>query len=82
MSAQLLRLLLAARARRRDQWRSPEDLRTLREARLRRLARRAARTPYWSRLFRDLGLDPERLMDPGELSRLPPLEKPTLHAAE
>lgn len=82
MSAQLLRLLLAARARRRDQWRSPEDLRTLREARLRRLARRAARTPYWSRLFRDLGLDPERLTDPGELSRLPPLEKPTLHAAE
>jgi phenylacetate-CoA ligase len=79
---QLLHLLLAARARHRDQWRSPEAIRALREPRLRRLARAAARTPHYAGLFRDLRLDPERLADPGQLARLPPLEKPVLHTGE
>lgn len=82
MSAQLLRLVLAARRRRRDQWRPPDDLRRLREIRLRRLARRAARTPYYGRLFQDLGLTPDSLARPGNLARLPLLEKSALHAAE
>ena len=78
---QILTLLLAARARRRDQWRSPDDLRSLRARRLRRLAGAAARTPHYARIFRDLGLDPERLADEGQLGRLPVLEKSALHAA-
>jgi phenylacetate-CoA ligase len=79
---QLLNLLTAARARRREQWRSPEAIRTRREARLRRLARAAVRTPHYAELFRELRLDPERLTEPGQLARLPPLDKAVLHAAE
>jgi phenylacetate-CoA ligase len=79
---QLLNLLTAARARRREQWRSPEAIRTRREARLRRLARAAVRTPHYAELFRELRLDPERLAEPGQLARLPPLDKAVLHAAE
>ena len=79
---QLLHLLVAARARHRDQWRSPEAIRALREPRLRRLARAAARTPHYAGLFRELRLDPERLADPGQLARLPPLEKSLLHTGE
>ena len=79
---QLLNLLAASRARRRDQWRSPEAIRALREARLRRLARAAARTSHYAELFRDLRLDPDRLAEPGQLARLPLLDKAELHAAE
>jgi phenylacetate-CoA ligase len=78
----LLHLLAAARARRRDQWRSQQAILALREARLRRLGRAAARTPHYAALFRQLRLDPQRLAEPGQLARLPPLEKTVLHAAE
>jgi phenylacetate-CoA ligase len=79
---QLLNLLAATRARRRDQWRSPEAIRALREARLRHLARAATRTPHYAELFRELRLDPDRLAEPGQLARLPVLDKAVLHAAE
>lgn len=78
---QFVTLLVAARARKREQWLSPARLKELRGSRLRRLARAAAKTPYYGRLFRDAGLEPEHL-DERELVRLPVLEKTTLHAAE
>ena len=78
--AQFLTLLLAARARGREQWHPPATLRALRQSRLRRLARAAARTAHYGPLFREAGLDPDRL-DEGRLSRLPVLEKAALHGA-
>ncbi len=75
-------LLGAARARRREQWLSPEELEALRVARLKRLARAAASTPYFARVFREAGVDPDSLDDERHLTRLPILEKATLHAAE
>jgi phenylacetate-CoA ligase len=33
-------------------------------------------------VFKQLGLEPERLAEPGQLLRIPPLEKAVLHAAE
>lgn len=81
-ATQFLTLLAATRARRREQWLSPDELRSLRGARLRRLARTAARTAHYGRLFRDARLNPEHLVDERQLVRLPVLEKTTLHAAE
>jgi phenylacetate-coenzyme A ligase PaaK-like adenylate-forming protein len=78
---QFLILLLAARARGREQWHPPATLRAVRQSRLRRLARAAARTAHYGPLFREAGLDADRL-DEGQLSRLPVLEKATLHGAE
>lgn len=77
----LITLLTAARARRREQWLSAASLKDLRNARLRRLARAAARTPYYVRLFREAGLDAGRIADETVLPRLPVLEKSVLHAA-
>ena len=81
-ATQLVTLLAATRARRREEWLSPAELRALRGPRLRRLARAAVKTAHYGRLFRDAGLDPEDLADERELVRLPVLEKATLHAAE
>lgn len=77
---QFLALAAAARERRRDQWRSPEELRRLRGRRLRRLAQAAARTPYYQRVFRDAGVAPDDLTDERKLVRLPVLEKAVLQA--
>jgi phenylacetate-CoA ligase len=79
---QFVTLLAAARARRQEQWLAPADLKALRASRLRRLALTAARTAYYGRVFRDAGLEPERLAGERDLARLPVLEKATLHAAE
>jgi phenylacetate-CoA ligase len=75
-------LLAATRARRREQWLSPAELKERRGTRLRRLARAAGKTAYYGRLFCEAGLEPEHLADERELVRLPVLEKATLHAAE
>lgn len=79
---QFITLLAAARARRREQWLSAPRLKALRGFRLRRLARAAAKTAHYGRLFRDARLEPEHLADERALARLPVLEKATLHAAE
>ncbi len=81
-AAQFLTLLVATRARRREQWLSPAKLKELRGARLRRLARAAVKTAHYGRLFREAGLEPGHLADERELARLPVLDKATLHAAE
>jgi phenylacetate-CoA ligase len=81
-ATQLVTLVRASRARKREQWLPPDDLRRLRAARLQRLAAAAARTGYFARLFREAGVAPGRLTDEGWLQRLPVLEKATLHAAE
>lgn len=79
---QFITLLAATRARRREQWLSPAELKELRGFRLRRLARAAVKTAHYGRLFREAGLEPGHLADERELARLPVLEKATLHAAE
>jgi phenylacetate-CoA ligase len=79
---QFVTLLAAAHARRREQWLPPVDLKELRGSRLRRLARTAVKTTHYGRLFREAGLKPEHLADERQLTRLPVLEKTTLHAAE
>ncbi len=78
---QFLALIAAARARKREQWLTSAELQELRRARLRRLARVAMGTAHYGRLFRDARIDPERL-DEAQLSRLPVLEKASLHGAE
>ena len=77
---QLLTLVSAGRARRREQWLDPDRLRQLRIRRLRRLAVAAGRTPYYRSVFRQAGVEPSELDEIG-LVRLPLLEKATLHAA-
>jgi phenylacetate-CoA ligase len=79
---QFVTLLGASRARKREQWLSPDDLKRLRAARLQRLAAAAARTSHYGRVFREAGVDPGRLADEEQLRRLPVLEKSSLHAAE
>ncbi len=81
-AAQFITLLAATRARRWEQWLSPDELKQLRGTRLRRLARAAARTTHYDRLFREARLDPDQLSDERQLTRLPVLEKATLHSAE
>lgn len=81
-AAQFVTLLAATRARRREQWLSPAELKELRGCRLRRLARAAVKTAHYGRLFREAGLEPEHLTDEQQLIRLPVLEKATLHSAE
>jgi phenylacetate-CoA ligase len=75
-------LLSAARARRREQWLPPGELRALRGIRLARLARAAASSPYFARIFREASVHPDELDDERHLTRLPILEKSSLHAAE
>lgn len=81
-AAQFVTLLAAARARRREQWLSPAELKELRGSRLRRLAQVAVKTAHYGRLFREAGLEPEHLADERQLIRLPILEKSALHSAE
>jgi phenylacetate-CoA ligase len=78
----LATLLRASRARKREQWLAPDDLKRLRGARLQRLAAAAARTGHYRRAFHEAGVDPSRLSDEEQLRRLPVLEKASLHAAE
>jgi len=54
-AAQFVTLLAATRARRREQWLSPAELKERRGTRLRRLARAAGKTAYYGRLFREAG---------------------------
>jgi phenylacetate-CoA ligase len=77
---QFLALLGASRARRREQWLSPDELRRLRALRLRRLAEAASRAPYYRRTFQAVALTPADLADERQLGRLPLLEKSALHA--
>lgn len=79
-ATQFLTLATAARARRREQWLSPDELRALRLSRLRRLVRAAATTAHYRPLLGEAGLEPGCLADESELERLPVLEKATLHA--
>jgi phenylacetate-CoA ligase len=78
--ASLLALPLAIRARRRDQWLSPEQLRDWRVRRLQRLAESASRTPYWAGVFDRAGVRPETLDDGPGYERLPILERTDLQA--
>jgi phenylacetate-CoA ligase len=73
-------LLAAARARRREQWLSAAELKNLRSARLVRLAQAAAATPYFRQVFQETGIRPGELADERRLTRLPVLEKATLHS--
>jgi phenylacetate-coenzyme A ligase PaaK-like adenylate-forming protein len=79
---QFVTLLAAARARRREQWLAPVELKRLRGSRPRRLALAGAKTAHYGRHFQEAGLEPEHLADERELARLPVLEKTILHAAK
>ncbi len=60
----------------RSQWWTPEQLETLQLHRLRALLRRAEKNvPYYRRLFRELSFEPESVMSPQDLARLPFLTK-------
>lgn len=70
-----LRLVLACRARWREQWFEPESLRRLRIERLRRLAVIAVRAPFYREAFERIGMRPDDLADEEALKRLPVLER-------
>jgi phenylacetate-CoA ligase len=76
----LAHLLWASRQRRREQWLDAEGLARLRASRLQRLARTAARAPYFRDLFQRVGLKPDELTE-ATLRDLPLLDKARLHAA-
>jgi phenylacetate-CoA ligase len=64
---------------------SREELNELQSRELRRvIAHAAARTPYYRRLFREIGLAPERIRGPQDLQRIPAIDKATIldHADE
>jgi phenylacetate-CoA ligase len=70
-------LLKETRARRREQWRSADEIQRGRTARLRRLAAAAARTRYWAAVFAQAGVGAASL-DEETLQRLPILDKATV----
>jgi len=60
----------------RTQWYSPERAEALQAEKLRRIVHYAvAHVPFYTALFRDLGLDPAAIDGPADLRRLPVLEK-------
>lgn len=67
-------LLRDVRRASRDQWLSPPALAARRRARLRQVLTRAARAPYYDRVFRERGIRPESC-EPEELTRLPLLDR-------
>lgn len=73
-------LFAAARRRRAEQWKSPDQLAQGRAHRLQRLFRAAGETPYYREAFRHAGLSPDGITEL-TLQRLPVLEKTTLHAS-
>jgi len=63
----------------RSQWWSPARMSRYEDTRLRRLIRHAAEhVPYYRRLFREIGLDPEAFRGRVDLPRIPPLDKETV----
>jgi phenylacetate-coenzyme A ligase PaaK-like adenylate-forming protein len=73
-------LFAAARGRRAEQWRSPDQLAQGRLRRLQRLARAAEKTPHYREAFRRAGLSPDGMTEL-TLERLPVLEKTSLHVS-
>lgn len=64
-----------------SQWQSPEELRALQRAKLRRLLiLAAAHCPYYRDLFKDRAVDLQRDDPFDALTRLPLLDKTTLRA--
>lgn len=61
-----------------SQWRTPEELATLRRARLRTILTRAARTSYYGRVLREAGIEDLRRFEPEDLDRLPLLDRRTI----
>jgi phenylacetate-CoA ligase len=58
----------------REQWLSAEELAARRRTRLRRVLVQAARTPYYGRVLRESGVQPEAF-EPRDLERLPMLDR-------
>lgn len=79
-AAALLHLLTASRARKREQWLEPAEIRRHRVGRLRRLAAAAGRSPYWSAVLDRAGVRADQLDDGAMFERLPILERETLQA--
>lgn len=73
-------LFAAARRRRAEQWRSPDQLAQGRAHRLQRLSRAAEKTPHYREAFRQAGLSAEGITEL-TLERLPVLEKTSLHVS-
>jgi phenylacetate-CoA ligase len=73
-------LLAAARRRRAEQWKSPDELAQLRGHRLQRLSRAAEKTRHYAEALRHAGLSGNGITEL-TLQRLPVLEKTSLHAA-
>jgi phenylacetate-CoA ligase len=71
-------LLREIRSRGQEQWFAPNRLVELRRARLRRLIRAAAETPYYRAAFAAAGISERDLESDGALTRLPVLEKATV----
>lgn len=62
----------------RTQWLSAPELDSLQRAGLRRALRNAASAPYWRGVFARARVEPDAIAGPGDLRRLPLLEKHTL----
>jgi phenylacetate-CoA ligase len=80
--APYLTLLLAYRARWREQWYTPDALRRVRLARLQKLAEFAWTTPYYRNIFERVGLHPKDFKSEDVLQQLPMLDKDTLKNTE
>lgn len=78
----VLSLLLASRARRREQWATARQLKDLRERRLGLLLRSAAAAPHYRAVFDQAGIDPAGPLDSTVLTSLPILEKSTLQGEQ
>ncbi|MCU0611806.1 MAG: hypothetical protein MUE60_08470 [Candidatus Eisenbacteria bacterium] len=64
----------------RDQWKSPEELADIQNAKLRQLIRHAhARVPVYRRLFDEAGIRPSDIQTVDDLPRIPIMSRRTLH---
>jgi phenylacetate-CoA ligase len=73
-------LFAAARRRRAEQWKSPDQLAQARASRLQRLCSAAESSPHYREAFRHAGLSAAEITEL-TLERLPVLEKTSLHAS-
>ena len=85
MSSEILHDLAVARPLqwprilpRQAQWLDPAELAALQRARLQVVVARAAETRYYGALLREAGLDDSRRFEPGDLQRLPLLDRQTM----
>ena len=68
-------LLASMRRLEKEQWLGPDELAERRRVRLRQVLARAAETTYYGAVLRDAGIADPRTFEPGDLARLPLLDR-------